>query len=62
MLDKNNEKVFIVIESYTDIQLGDYHVVYHRDTKVMYVVTNPYKNGTFSLLVNSDGTPMLWNS
>lgn len=36
-------------------------VVYHRDSKVMYAVScGPYNGGTFTLLVNSDGTPMLW--
>jgi len=36
-------------------------VVYQRDTKVMYVVSyGAYNYGTFTLLVNPDGTPMLW--
>lgn len=36
-------------------------VVYHRDTKVMYVESGgTYNRGTFTLLVNADGTPMLW--
>lgn len=41
---------------------GDYYLVYHKDTKVMYIVSNVYKasRGSFELLVNSDGTPMLW--
>lgn len=34
-----------------------WHVVYHRDSKVMYVVGG----GTFTLLVNADGSPMLWS-
>lgn len=36
-------------------------VYYHRDTKVMYVVSdgsNTY--GNFTVLINPDGTPMLW--
>lgn len=38
-----------------------YAVVYHRDTKVMYVVSRgTYNNGSFTLLVNPDGTPMLY--
>lgn len=38
-----------------------YRVVYHKDTKVMYAVSNGNKNhGNFTLLVNPDGTPMLW--
>ena len=36
-------------------------VVYHKDTKVMYVVSDGiYNHGTFTLLVNDDGSPMLW--
>lgn len=34
-----------------------WQVVYHRDSKVMYV----RGGGTFTLLVNSDGSPMLWD-
>lgn len=39
-------------------------VVYHKDTKVMYVVTNgEYNGGTyiFTLLVDAQGRPMLWD-
>lgn len=36
-------------------------VVYQKDTKVMYVVSNGgYSYGNFTLLVNPDGTPMIW--
>lgn len=36
-------------------------VYYHRDTKVMYVVSDgSYNYGTFTVLVNPDGSPMLW--
>ena len=39
----------------------DYRVVYHRDSKVMYVMSNgDHNNGTFTLLVNADGTPMVY--
>lgn len=50
------------------IQAGDhtgccYDIVYHRDTKVMYVVSHgPYNCGNFTLLVNPDGTPMLYEA
>jgi hypothetical protein len=38
-----------------------WYVVYHKETKVMYVVSDGgYNRGNFSLLVNPDGTPMLW--
>lgn len=41
--------------------LDDYYVVYHKDTKVMYAVSaGSYNRGNFTLLVNPDGTPMLY--
>ena len=40
---------------------SDYDIVYHRDTKVMYAISDgSYNHGTFTLLVNPDGTPMLY--
>lgn len=36
-------------------------VYYHKDTKVMYVVSySSYNRGNFTMLVNADGSPMLW--
>ena len=48
--------MFVLVEnSYTFV------VVYHRDTKVMYTISRSgYNSGNFCLLVNPDGTPMLW--
>jgi len=38
-----------------------YNIAYHKQTKVMYVVSDEYYNrGNFTLLVNSDGTPMIY--
>lgn len=38
-----------------------YTIVYHKNTKVMYAVsTGGYNSGTFTLLVNPDGSPMIW--
>lgn len=38
-----------------------YYIVYHKDTKVMYTLSTGGSNlGTFCLLVNADGTPMVW--
>lgn len=51
----DNEKMFVTVE----YSHGEYSVVYNRYTKVMYVVS--YTNGTFTLLVNSDGSPMLYD-
>lgn len=48
------------------IQIEDgscYKIVYHKDTKVMYAITDgSYNRGSFELLVNPDGTPMLWDN
>lgn len=36
-------------------------IMYHRETKVMYAVSAGYYNcGTFTVLLNPDGTPMIW--
>ena len=34
-----------------------YNIVYHKDTKVMYTVSN---YGSFTVMLNADGTPMLY--
>lgn len=40
---------------------ASYYVVYHKDTKVMYTISaGGYNCGSFCLLVNADGTPMIW--
>ena len=39
----------------------NWKVVYHKETKVMYAISDQQNNrGTFTLLVNADGTPMLY--
>lgn len=39
----------------------NYDVVYNKDTKVMYTVSHgPYSYGNFTVLVNPDGSPMLY--
>lgn len=48
--------MFVLVE-----ETGSWRVVYHRETKVMYAVSaNSYNFGNFTLLVNADGSPMLW--
>jgi hypothetical protein len=38
-----------------------WQIVYHKDTKVMYAVSiGHYNSGNFTLLVNADGTPMIY--
>lgn len=53
---KKDTSMFAVVET-----AALWKVVYHRETKVMYAVSyGSYNDGTFTLLVNPDGTPMLW--
>ena len=48
--------MFVMVES-----SSYWYVVYHRETKVMYTVSRgTYNWGNFTLLVNPDGTPMLY--
>lgn len=51
--------MFVVVE-----KAAYWLVVYNKDTKVMYAVSySPYSShnyGNFTLLVNPDGTPMIW--
>lgn len=51
-----NTSMFVVIE------YGEYwDVVYHKDTKVMYAVSSwGDGKGVFSLLVDADGKPLLY--
>ena len=56
VVNRVTNSMFITVESGLD-----YKVVYHRDTKVMYAVSEGSSNiGTFTLLVNPDGSPMLY--
>ena len=50
--------MFIIIEG---DGMDSYRIVYHRDTKVMYAVScGSYNTGNFTVLVNPDGSPMIW--
>ena len=54
---KPNTSMFIEVEKVID----NWQVVYHKDTKVMYVVSSgSYNRGTFTVMLNPDGTPMIW--
>lgn len=54
--DEDSESMFTIVEK-TNV----WQVVYHNDTKVMYAVSyGGYNSGNFTLLVNSDGSPMIW--
>lgn len=48
--------MFVLIEN-----TGAWKVVYHNKTKVMYAVSSgSYNQGTFTLLVDRDGNPLLY--
>lgn len=54
--DEDDTSMFVIVES-----ASSWHVVYHKDTKVMYAVSaGGYNSGTFTLLVDADGKPMLY--
>lgn len=52
----SNVSMFVEVErSY------NWQIVYHRDTKVMYAVScGDYNRGNFTLLVDEDGSPMVY--
>lgn len=53
--DTSNESMFVLIE---DGYLWDkYNIVYHKETKVMYAVGC---NTVFTVMLDADGNPLLW--
>lgn len=53
---KTETPMFILVE-----ESRNWKIVYHRETKVMYAISyGGYNAGTFTLLVDADGNPMLW--
>ncbi len=51
-----NESMFVLVES-----TPQWDVVYHKETKVMYAVSSyGDATGVFTLLVDRDGTPLLY--
>lgn len=54
--EPNYKSMFVVVEI-----TSSWKVVYHKDTRVMYAVSNYSHNaGHFTLLVDADGNPLLW--
>ena len=52
-----NVSMFVCVE-----EAALWKIVYHRETKVMYAVSYYLENcGNFTVLVNADGTPMVWD-
>ena len=59
--DFQKSKTFICVQKADNYH--NYDIVYHKDTKVMYVVSHDtYSQGIFTLLVNPDGSPMLYEA
>ena len=50
------ESMFVIVE----VTTNHWQIVYHKETKVMYAVSRGDTVGVFTVLVNPDGTPMLW--
>lgn len=56
IVDEDASSRFVEIE-----RSGIWSVVYDKDTKVMYTVSiGSYNGGNFTMLVNTDGTPLLY--
>lgn len=54
--NQQEASMFVQIE-----QAGYWKVVYHKETKVLYAVSNGlYNYGNFTVLLNPDGTPMIY--
>lgn len=52
----SNTSMFVELE-----RSAHWRIVYHRDTKVMYAVSaGDYNRGTFTLLVDENGSPMIY--
>ena len=59
--ETQDENMFVTIQEYDYDR--PYDIVYHRNTKVMYVVSHgTYSRGIFTVIVNPDGTPMLYEA
>lgn len=55
-LYQSESSMFIQVEN-----TPSFSVVYHRETKVMYAISHgSYNSGDFTLLVNADGSPMIY--
>jgi hypothetical protein len=55
-LDVSNESMFVMVENGMN-----YKIVYHRDTKVMYAISDGcYNAGDFTVMVDKYGKPLLY--
>ena len=53
---EDKPSMFVEVESN-----WSWRIVYHKETKVMYAISRGNSNqGNFTVLVNPDGSPMIW--
>lgn len=58
-VNSESKSMFTIVEG--DTLSKTYMIVYHNDTKVMYAVSDSgHSAGIFTVMVNPDGSPMLW--
>lgn len=51
--------MFVCVEDTAGVYA--WRIVYHKETKVMYAISQGHYNyGNFTVLLNPDGTPMIW--
>ena len=55
--DSDSDSSFVIVETHMLVAYP-YKIVYHKDTKVMYVV-GYYAD--FAVMRNPDGSPMIWD-
>ena len=61
-ISKNNNTTYSMFILLEDNHSIGYRIVYHKDTKVMYAISCGYYNcGTFTVMLNADGTPMIYS-
>ena len=54
--DTSSASMFVTIE-----ETYSFRIVYHKTTKIMYAIScGAYNGGDFTLLVNADGSPMIY--
>ena len=53
----NQASMFVKLENFSSASGGYSYVVYHKDTKVMYIISH---DGIATVMVNVEGKPLLW--
>lgn len=55
---QESTSMFVKIETFRVSSGGGSYVFYHKDTKVMYIISY---DGVATVMLNPDGTPQLYN-